>query len=246
MGRRFKSDHRLKAKNMIRRKKVHPWIKWALIVSALVAAGYVFIFFIFGFLINLAFSVRDRVDATPAATVQKDGPLVLLDPTLDDVPYATNTATITVHGTAMAETTVDLLVNGAKRDSRRSSFEGEFTFDVVLTEGENTLQVSSKDSGSTQKLVSRKYAVVYRDTPPELTLEGFEDGKTVDKPDFTVQGKTDKEVFIQVNNAPVVVRADGSFSTTITLKEGDNIILVVATDVAGNETKQEAKIVYKK
>ncbi|MCR4326443.1 MAG: Ig-like domain-containing protein [Candidatus Roizmanbacteria bacterium] len=231
---------------MIRRKKVHPWMKLALIVSAIIAAGYIFIFFIFGFLINLAFSVRDGVGNTAATTVQKEGPLVLLDPTLDDVPYATNTATITVHGTAMAETTVDLLVNGGKRDSRRSSFEGEFSFDVVLTEGENILRVASEDSDGKQTLKSRDYAVLYLDTPPELTVDGLEDGKTVDKPDFTVQGKTDKEVFIQINNAPVVVRADGSFSTSITLKEGDNTITVVATDVAGNETKQEAKIVYKK
>ncbi len=222
-------------------------MRLALIVSALIAAGYIFIFFIFGFLINLAFSVRDGVDGnTSATTTQKDGPLVLLDPTLDDVPYATNTATIVVHGTAMAETTVNLLVNGAKRDSRRSSFEGEFSFDVMLAEGENTLRVSSKDSDSKQTLQSRNYSVVYLDAPPELTVDGFEDGKTVDKPDFIVQGKTDKEVFIQINNAPVVVRADGSFSTTITLKEGDNMVSVVATDVAGNETKQEAKIVYKK
>jgi len=221
-------------------------MKLALIVSAIIAAGYIFIFFIFGFLINLAFSVRDGVGADSSTTIQKEGPLVLLDPTLDDVPYATNTATITVHGTAMVETTVDLLVNGAKRDSSRSSFEGEITFDVTLAEGENTLQVLSIDSDSKETLKSRVYSVLYLDTPPELTVDGFEEGKTVDKPDFTVQGKTDNEVFIQINNAPVVVRADGSFSTSINLKEGDNIILVVATDVAGNETKQEAKIVYKK
>lgn len=43
-------------------------------------------------------------------------------------------------------------------------------------------------------------------------------------------------VTVTVNGEAVTVNSDGSFNTTITLKEGENTITVVATDGVGKTT----------
>ncbi len=230
----------------MRKRSLHPLAKLGLIAAALLVAGYIFLFYVFGFLVNLAFSVRDRATPASRSSVEKEGPLVMIDPVLEDVPYATNTATIQVHGNAMPESMVNLYVNSTKVDARRSNFDGEVTFEVALAAGDNELYITSNDTDTKKKLTSRVYSVLYADTPPNLTLEGIEEGKTVSSEELIVQGHTDKEVFIQINNAPVVVRADGSFSLPVRLKEGNNMITIVATDIAGNEAKKEITVVYKK
>jgi len=44
----------------------------------------------------------------------------------------------------------------------------------------------------------------------------------------------------------VVVSGDGKFTYSVRIKEGENIIRVVATDVAGNEEVKEIKVIYEK
>ncbi|MBB6734463.1 sugar-binding protein [Cohnella zeiphila] len=52
---------------------------------------------------------------------------------------------------------------------------------------------------------------------------------------FTVSGHLDEPGTLQINDQPVDVADDLSFSTTVTLKVGSNTITAAATDVAGNQ-----------
>jgi hypothetical protein len=57
---------------------------------------------------------------------------------------------------------------------------------------------------------------------------------TVDDPSITV---------VKVNGADVSVTG-GSFSTSITLSEGDNVITVIATDGAGNVSQKNVTVTF--
>jgi len=80
-------------------------------------------------------------------------------------------------------------------------------------------------------------------TPPELKLSGF--AETTDKPLLDFSGTTEPSATVKVNDAAVKV-ANGKFSYSASLVEGENIIVVVAADKAGNKKTITKTIVYTK
>ena len=61
-----------------------------------------------------------------------------------------------------------------------------------------------------------------------------------------IKGVTDKEVFIKINDFPVVVNANGDWETSIKLNEGNNSIIIIASDLAGNTETKTLTINYQK
>lgn len=62
----------------------------------------------------------------------------------------------------------------------------------------------------------------------------------------TIRGQTDVGARVRINNAPVVVGADGKFKVKVPLDLGKNKIIVMAEDVVGNtrvQTLPEIKVV---
>ena len=62
----------------------------------------------------------------------------------------------------------------------------------------------------------------------------------------TVSGttNTDKDVTIVINDTRVIVDSAGKFSKVINLNEGDNQIVIVATDTSGNSTQLTRQVTY--
>jgi hypothetical protein len=77
--------------------------------------------------------------------------------------------------------------------------------------------------------------VTLKTTIPKLDVELPSDA--VSTSDLTISGKTDPKASVFVNDKQVKVEDDGSFSTTIQLKDGTNQIDVLARDQAGNEVR---------
>ena len=48
---------------------------------------------------------------------------------------------------------------------------------------------------------------------------------------------------IKINGMNILLKKDGSFAGTVSLKEGKNTLTVVATDRAGNEVTKTVKVV---
>lgn len=67
---------------------------------------------------------------------------------------------------------------------------------------------------------------------------------TVSNSSLTVKGKTVAGAEVFINDTETKADTVGNFSATITLEEGDNYILVVANDAAGNYSEKELSVTY--
>ena len=72
--------------------------------------------------------------------------------------------------------------------------------------------------------------------PPDLNLEKPLEGEQIDGFGVEVVGKTDPDTSVTVNNQPIFVEEDGSFSIEIEVSSNTTEILVIATSRSGKET----------
>lgn len=79
--------------------------------------------------------------------------------------------------------------------------------------------------------------------PPHLELQEPVEGQLVEKNVLSVRGKTNPEVFVKVNNQPVLVGEEGYFETEIEIFEGTEEVEVVARSRSGKETVVRRNII---
>ncbi len=120
--------------------------------------------------------------------------------------------------------------------------DGSFQRDMPLREGVNLLEVvASEPSGRTRA----EQIVVFMVSPVAalpFSLLYPKDGLVVTEVNIPVVGVTSPGAIVGVNGIPVEVNDLGVFSTTIPLKEGDNLIEVVATDI--REVRFQTVVVF--
>ena len=171
----------------------------------------------------------------------------VLEPNLDPPPTATNTASISITGTGTTGSTVLLYVNGSKKEEVLVGREGDFTIPKIrLSKGENLIYAITKiDSNTSNK--SREFTVSYINEPPKLEITSPPESSVItqDK-DITIEGNTDENVEVNINDRFVYVSPNGFFNSTYRLNEGENTIVVTATDPVGNSSKSEYKVTYEK
>jgi cytoskeletal protein RodZ len=80
-------------------------------------------------------------------------------------------------------------------------------------------------------------------SPPPLTVENPKEGQEVTKNEVEVSGKTNPDATVKVNNQPVLVDEDGSFSINLEISEKTNQLDVVATSRAGKMSEVKVGIV---
>ncbi len=134
------------------------------------------------------------------------------------------------------------------------SFAGtSVTAKLTLKQGNNTIQVIGKNKdGQDQKSVTVKY--VKPTPPPTVTITTPSDNLTVEKADYTVKAnitnvKKKTDITFTVNGKRINLFtynvAAGKLSAPITLKEGNNNIVIKVRNQAG--TDEDSKVVtYKK
>jgi len=69
-------------------------------------------------------------------------------------------------------------------------------------------------------------------------------GTEVKSPTITVRGKTVPGADVYVNEVETVAGTDGIFKVIYTLEEGENVLLIVASDADGNAAEEELTVVY--
>ncbi|MBI4157352.1 helix-turn-helix domain-containing protein [Candidatus Woesebacteria bacterium] len=72
--------------------------------------------------------------------------------------------------------------------------------------------------------------------PPSLSVLVPEEGMVVTDPEMEIIGKTDPDTAVKVNNQPIFVQENGSFSAEIAIYEGTTEIVIIATSRTGKET----------
>ena len=200
----------------------------------------------FDFLINSAVFVNNLVnkDKEVAATDENDDDFfgtISLDPP----PEATNSAKITLTGQASGFEIGEIYLDGKKVDEDKLPSDSYFSFEIGnLSEGNNEIFILAKTKDGKNKKESEKYSVLYKSSPPSLSVSEPSDGQKFDKPDVEIKGTSDENTNIKIANFPVISSSNGDFSGKVRLKQGENIIEIIAEDTAGNITKLELKLIY--
>lgn len=170
---------------------------------------------------------------------------VLLPPEVYEIPSATNSSKIIVKGKANAGKNLSFFIN--------NSFQKEITLEddlfeteLELSSSENLIYLVLKNPKTKEKKQSEVYRVIYKKEKPKLEIISPKDQEKVNQEEIKILGKTEKEVFVKINDLPVVVGADGQFSYQLKLQPGENKISITATDIAGNVETKELTIIYQK
>ncbi|MEE4356247.1 MAG: FecR domain-containing protein [Desulfococcaceae bacterium] len=86
----------------------------------------------------------------------------------------------------------------------------------------------------------------YADTdksPPFLSLHSPEENQILLSHEVRVEGNTEKQAEVRINDLAVTIDDKGAFSHAVPLREGENIIRVLAEDRAGNISRLERKVI---
>lgn len=145
-----------------------------------------------------------------------------------------STLVVKLDDTAVASST---LVN----TTITNGYQVTYTPATALTDGEHTVTIDVKDhdgNSATQKSTTYRIDTV----PPTLNITSPAEGLVTATAALTVAGTTNDAtsspvtITIKLNGTDqgaVTVGTNGSFSKSVTLKEGSNTIVITATDAAG-------------
>lgn len=168
----------------------------------------------------ITFQLRDETDGSGVK-------ISTLKIQIDDGPIITNTSP------------------GVTITSVSGGYNVTYTPQTALSDGEHIVKINAQDNdGNAATQASRNFTV---DTvPPELSVTSPAEGITYrNTPALTVTGVTNditsSTVVVKINvngvdQGDIPVDSNGNFSKSVTLTEGENTIVVTATDLAGKTT----------
>lgn len=207
----------------------------ALTLSLVVVIILVFLFFVLPNIVRVAFNV---LDADPIAKSEDILPPQV--PILEAPVEATFSSQIKLSGYGEAKSEIILIVNGNEADKKMIAEDGTFSFDVNLTDGENTITTFSKDEAQNESSTSKKFVIILDTTTPTIEIESPQDGEriTLRKNQITtIKGKTEPRAKVFIDSRLVLADQEGNFQGSYNLQEGDNKIIIRAIDLAGNQSE---------
>jgi hypothetical protein len=160
---------------------------------------------------------------------------------------ATNSAAMTLQGTAEPGSTVYLTQNGNTAGNVVTTDDGSFEFgNIRLTVGNNIFSAVAIDGSGNKSQVSDQLSVTYSNKAPSLTVNTPVDKQVVtgSDPKIQVKGTTDADNRLTINDRVIIVAGDGSFTYSMVLNQGDNPINVITTDETGNTTQKQLTVTY--
>lgn len=165
------------------------------------------------------------------------------------IPYdATNSAELNLQGYTEPGATVQFFLNQEKVKEITAESDGQFLIsDLELDKGYNWIYATAIDQAQNTSLESQKQLLVYDVSPPKLTVEKPTSGEQFygsGQKRIEIIGQVEDADRVSVNNRSVIISQNGSFSTFMTLEDGEQILEIKATDQAGNETVEEIVVTY--
>lgn len=220
----------------------------AIFFVCLLTVIFIFIFTI-GFKLLLASSVfiaqltaKKNTQNTPSKETEMLGTI-----DIDNIALATNSSQIVISGNVLNFDELEFFVNGEKIKNINISTKDSFTEQIGdLKKGENEIYINAIAKEAKKEKQSKKYTVVYKNDKPKFEIKTPSDNSKVSKSELKIAGSTDKETYIRVNDAPVVVDVLGNFQTSIKLTQGENKIKVTASDIAENIEEKTITVTYQK
>ena len=108
-----------------------------------------------------------------------------------------------------------------------------------LRNGRYYWRVRSRENGKESVFSAPREIRVVKDVKPpvmEVDMPPSVLNMRNDKTHYELKGKTEKEASVFVNSVPVTLTEQGEFSYSLKLKNGTNVIIIEAIDIAGNIT----------
>ncbi len=166
---------------------------------------------------------------------------------IDSIPSSTNSAKIIVTGSAVNFDILEFYLNDEKVKKTNLNSSDSFEEEIDdLEKGDNKIYIIAKSQKTKDSKKSKIFTVTYMAEKPKLEISEPQDQAKFNQQDIKVAGATNKETFVTVNDAPVVVDASGNFQTSVRLQEGDNKLEIVAQDMAGNTETKTLTVIYRK
>ncbi len=159
-------------------------------------------------------------------------------PELDVLPRYTNKDPYTVTGTAEPGSTVTIFVGGGERATGIANESGGFAIELDLDDGLNLITAWATDGVGNTGALSPEARITLDQLAPDMPVLD-ELPELTNVVELTVTGTVEPlcAVTVLVNGEQVLVlktEADGAFSVTFDLTEGENVIAAFATDDARN------------
>lgn len=193
--------------------------------------------------IKLAVTFGNKSTTTPSGGLTQN--VSLSQPRLVPLATATNSASLTLSGFSIPDAKIKIYLNNVSLKEVKADKNGEFSSNSInLREGSNSLKiVANIDNKDSEPYTT---SIIYSNTSPSLEITSPKDNASYFDKDkeISVEGKTDQNCIVTVNNHMAIVNDDGSFSTMISLNEGDNTLRIVSQNEAGNQTAKEIKVTY--
>ena len=210
--------------------------------------GIIALLFAFGTDLLINFSVlAGKISGSNESAISSQEKDYVPPPVLDIIPSATNSATTKVTGyTASKDYTIKLYVNGEFFDKKSVKDDKTFSFNnVKLDAGENKIKAKALTDEDAESEYSNEAKITYVDKMPELSIDSPQDGGSTSNERINITGSTDSGNKVTVNDFWAIVNGEGRFNyNNLKLQNGENIIKIVATDTAGNQTTKEVKITF--
>lgn len=169
-----------------------------------------------------------KVENNPDATV-----------TYEDRQY-TNRDTVSVNIKTGDTYSLQFMVNGKEVKNTGSLEAGSYDYEIPVDEGKNEILTYVIDENHNMR--STGYSIIRDSIKPALTLDMEYDGLATYDNAIDITGTIKDYDTFTINEVEPVVAGDGSFKAEYILKDGENLLIVRATDIAGNETLYEATI----
>ncbi len=161
---------------------------------------------------------------------------------------ATNSATIKLNGLSEPESTIYLTQNSKPAGKTTAGVDGTYRFDQVsLADGSNKFSSVAIDEAGNTSLASTEVNIFYSNKEPQFVIDSPTDRQTVSgkNPVIEVKGSVDVSVSrLTINERFVIIGNDKRFTTTTALNKGDNLLVFVAVDRAGNQSRKEIIVKY--
>ncbi len=212
------------------------------IIYSLLTLGIILFLLFFG--VRILTAIAGFIQPAQKQSVEITDNVPPPPPQLDFVQQKTNKDTQTISGESEPESIVQITVNGSVT-STRADAGGNFTMDVTLSDGENTITAKATDATGNVSNQSDVVVITLDKTVPTLTITKPSPGQSFTAKDapIRVEGITDAER-VTVNDRIAVIDGNGKFSLIVSLNEGQNDLVVQATDQAGNKTETTMSVIY--
>jgi len=161
-------------------------------------------------------------------------------PKFNYVSQFSNQQNLNISGSSEAGATVKLTFNG-KPSEVLADKDGDFTFGLQLNDGDNNFSAIALDASGNQSQTSKEYKIIFDNRPPALSVSSPSDGSSFfgsNQRQITVQGTTEPNSQMLINDRLISVDDAGNFQYTTTLNDGANLFTIKSTDQAGNFTEK--------